>query len=175
MHDYRQGAGAAVTETPLSMPAEEAVMNPEQKETLPLPEAVTHLLEECRMVLPGLQALLGFQFIAVFNTSFGEKLTATEQRLHLLALGFVALASALVMAPAAYHRQTGPQEVSARFVTLASRLLLGAMMPLMLGIGIDFYVIARVILANRWLSGLLALALVSFFASLWFLLPRLVR
>ena len=42
-------------------------MKPEQKETLPLPEAVTHLLEECRMVLPGLQALLGFQFIAIFN------------------------------------------------------------------------------------------------------------
>jgi hypothetical protein len=39
------------------MPAEEALMKPEQKETLPLPEAVTHLLEECRMVLPGLQAL----------------------------------------------------------------------------------------------------------------------
>src|SRR2546430_3771897 len=175
MEDRRRGAGEAATDTPLPMPAEEAIMHPEQKETLPLPEAVTHLLEECRMVLPGLQALLGFQFIAVFNTGFGEKLTATEQRLHLLALGFVALAGALVMAPAAYHRQTGLQEVSVRFLTLASRLLVGAMIPLMLGIGIDFYVIARVILANRWLSALLALALVSLFASLWFLLPRLGR
>jgi hypothetical protein len=45
----------------------------------------------------------------------------------------------------------------------------------MLGIGLDFYVIARVILAHRWLSVLLALALVSLFASLWFLLPRLGR
>ena len=63
-------------------------MKPEQKETLPLPEAVTHLLEECRMVLPGLQALLGFQFIAIFNAGFSEKLTPTEQRLHLFALSF---------------------------------------------------------------------------------------
>ena len=149
MHDYRQGAGAAVTETPLSMPAEEAIMNPEQKETLPLPEAVTHLLEECRMVLPGLQALLGFQFIAVFNTSFGEKLTATEQRLHLLALGFVALASALVMAPAAYHRQTGPQEVSARFVTLASRLLLGAMMRFCRNFYLRCFEVSSSSLSNR--------------------------
>lgn len=31
-------------------------------EALPLSEAVTHLLEECRMVLPGIQALFGFQF-----------------------------------------------------------------------------------------------------------------
>src|SRR4030095_1431526 len=122
--DHRRGAGEPVPDTPLSMPVEEAIMHPEQKETLPLPEAVTHLLEECRMVLPGLQALLGFQFIAVFNTGFGEKLTATQHHTHVLAPGLVALAGALVMAPAAYHRQTGPQEVSVRFLTLASRLLL---------------------------------------------------
>jgi Family of unknown function (DUF6328) len=173
--DHRRGAGEAVPDTPLSMLAEEAIMPSEQKEPLPLPEAVTHLLEECRMVLPGLQALLGFQFIAIFNAGFDEKLTPTEQRLHLLALGFVALAGALVMAPASYHRQTGPQEVSVRFLTLASRLLLGAMILLVLGIGIDFYVIARVILANRWLSMLLTLVLVSLFVYVWFLLPRLGR
>ena len=150
-------------------------MKPEQKETLPLPEAVTHLLEECRMVLPGLQALLGFQFIAIFNAGFSEKLTPTEQRLHLFALGLVAVAGALVMAPASYHRQTGPREVSTHFLTLASRLLLGAMILLLLGIGIDFYVIAHVILANRWLSVLLTLVLVSVFVYVWFLLPRLGR
>jgi hypothetical protein len=38
----------------------EAVMSSEPKEELPLAEAVTYLLEECRMVLPGLQALFGF-------------------------------------------------------------------------------------------------------------------
>ena len=140
---------------------------------LPLPEAVTHLLEECRMVLPGIQALFGFQFIAVFNASFGDKLTSNEQRLHLLALGLVAIASALVMAPAAYHRQTGPLEVSDRFLMLASRLLLWAMVPLMLGIGLDFYLIARLILANTLLSLLLAIVLVSLFSTGWFLLPRL--
>ena len=127
------------------------------------------------MVLPGVQALLGFQFIAVFNAGFGEKLTPTEQRLHLLALGLVALAGALVMTPASYHRQTGPREVNAHFLTLASRLLLGALSLLLLGIGIDFYVVARVILANRWLSVLLTLVVVSVFGHFWFLLPRLAR
>jgi Family of unknown function (DUF6328) len=118
---------------------------------------------------------LGFQFIAIFNAGFDEKLTPTEQRLHLLALGLVALAGALVMAPASYHRQTGPREVSAPFLTLASRLLLGAMILLLLGLGIDFYVIAHVILTNRWLSVLLTLVLVSVFVYVWFLLPRLGR
>ena len=79
------------------------------------------------------------------------------------------------MALASYHRQTGPQEVSTHFLTLASRLLLGAMVLLVLGIGLDFSVIARVILANRWLSVLLTLVVVSLFVSVWFLLPRLGR
>lgn len=32
-----------------------------RKEQLPLPEAVTHIFEDCRMVLPEIQALFGFQ------------------------------------------------------------------------------------------------------------------
>lgn len=43
--------------------------NEETKEALP--EIVTHLLEECRMVLPGIQALFGFQLVAVFGFSYG--------------------------------------------------------------------------------------------------------
>jgi len=143
------------------------------KQTLPLSEAVTHLLEECRMVLPGMQALFGFQLIAVFNSTFREKLTSTEQIIHLIAIALVAISVALVMAPAAYHRQTGPEEVSEGFINLATRLLLWSMFPLMISIALDFYLIARLILDNSILSFLLSLALLSWFATFWFLLPRL--
>ncbi|MEO7099505.1 MAG: DUF6328 family protein [Luteolibacter sp.] len=54
------------------------------EEILPLSKAVLLLLEECRMVLPGIQALFGFQLIAVFNSRFAEALSRTEQSLHLL-------------------------------------------------------------------------------------------
>lgn len=143
------------------------------EEMLPLSEAVTHLLEECRMVLPGIQALFGFQLIAVFNSTFGEKLTSTEQYFHLAAIGLVAIAVALVMAPAALHRQTNPQAVSQDFLTTASRLLLLSMFPLMLGISFDFYLIARLILHNTIISLLLATVLFTLFATLWFVFPRL--
>ncbi|HEX3126843.1 MAG TPA: DUF6328 family protein [Thermoanaerobaculia bacterium] len=148
-------------------------MDPERREELSLPEAITHLLEECRMVLPGIQALFGFQLIAVFNTGFAEKLNISEQRLHLVALGLVAIAVALLMAPAAYHRQTGPRQVTERFITVAGRLLLAAMVPLMVSIGLEFYLIARVILSNALISLILALALMCVFSGLWFLLPRM--
>lgn len=143
------------------------------KEMLPLSEAITHLLEECRMVLPGIQALFGFQLIAVFNSTFRENLSSTEQYFHLAAVGLVAVAVALVMAPAALHRQTNPQAVTQDFLTIATRLLLLSMFPLMLGISFDFYLVARLILNNTLLSLLLATLLLCVFSTLWFLFPRL--
>jgi uncharacterized membrane protein len=143
------------------------------KEILSLSEAVTHLLEECRMVLPGIQALFGFQLIAVFNSTFRERLSSTEQCFHLAAIGLVAIAVALVMAPAALHSQTSPQAATQDFITIATRLLLLSMFPLMLGISFDFYLIARLILNNTLISLSLSTVLLVVFATLWFLLPRL--
>jgi hypothetical protein len=143
------------------------------EEKLPLSEAVTHVLEECRMVLPGIQALFGFQLIAVFNSTFRERLSSTEQSFHLVAIALIAIAVALVMAPAALHRQTSPHAATQDFITIATRLLLMSMFPLMLAISIDFYLIARLIL-NRTLTSLfLSAVLLMLFTILWFLLPRL--
>jgi hypothetical protein len=141
-------------------------------EDLSLGTAVTHLLEECRMILPGLQALLGFQLIAVFNSTFDERLSPVEQRIHLLALALLAIAGTLVMAPAAYHRQTRPRQVTQQFLLLGGRLLLAALVPLMVGIALDFYLIARIILGHVILSLGLASGLVVFVAGLWFVFPR---
>src|ERR1043166_6364251 len=114
-------------------------------EELSLEKAATHLLEECRMVLPGIQALFGFQFVAVFNSAFGEKLSSGEQRLHLIALLAVAAAAALVLTPAALHRQTQPRSVSQSFLVFSSRLLMWSMAPLAIGTSLDVYLVARVI------------------------------
>jgi len=117
---------------------------------------------------------LGFQLIAVFNSTFREALSSTEQRFHLAAVGLVAVAVALVMAPAALHRQTNPQAVTQDFLKVATRLLLLSMFPLMLGISLDFYLVARLILNNSLLSLLLATLLLFVFSTLWFLFPRLL-
>ena len=144
---------------------------PEKREELPLSKAAEYLLDECRMVLPGIQALFGFQLIAVFNSSFEQKLSANEQRLHLLAIALVAVAVAIIMTPAALHRQKGPYEVTDTFVRVSSRLLLWSMAPLAVSISLDFYLVARVITRERLVS-LLGAAMFAFFLVLWFLLPR---
>ena len=143
-----------------------------ERETLSLAEATKYLLEECRMVLPGVQALFGFQLIAVFNSPFFDKLTHAEQRVHLLALAMVAIAVALIMSPASYHRQTNPRATSADFIRLGGRLLLIAMVPLLLGIGLDFYLIARIVLGSCGFAAAEAIGLVLFFVLCWFALPR---
>jgi hypothetical protein len=62
-----------------------------------------------------------------------------------VAIALLAIAVALIMAPAAYHRQRGPQEVTSTFIHLATRLLLWSMVPLALSICIEFYLVGRVI------------------------------
>lgn len=142
---------------------------------LPLNEAVTHMLEECRVVLPGVQALFGFQLIAVFNFAFAERLSQVEQDIHLVSLALVAMAGALVMTPAAYHRQVCPNQVSSQLLRLGGRFLLASMVSLTIGIMLDFYLIARLILGSETDALIAAIALGVFFAVCWFVVPPVMR
>jgi predicted lysophospholipase L1 biosynthesis ABC-type transport system permease subunit len=152
---------------PLSKPAGTG-----HKEEISLDAAARHVLEECRMVLPGIQALFGFQLIAVFNQSFDEKLSHAQQVLHLVAIVLTTLAMALVMTPAALHRQAEPKAVSDRFLWLASNMVLAGMFPLAVAVGLDAYVVASVVLHDDLIAAILALALLAVFAFLWLYLPR---
>jgi len=144
----------------------------DREQALSLPDAASHLLNEARMVLPGIQALFGFQLIAVFNPGFSQALSAGEQQLHLAATVLVAGAAAVVMTPAALHRQIEPRAVSDRFVLVSSRLLLWSMLPLALGIVTDLYLVARVVLRNSGQAAIIALGLLALYAALWLGLPR---
>jgi Family of unknown function (DUF6328) len=124
------------------------------------------------MVLPGIQALFGFQLIAVFNQGFAERLSKPEQEVHLAALVLVVVAVALVMAPAAMHRQREPDSVSDQFLAISSRLLLWSMLPLAAGICLDVYLVSRMILDSSSAAGALAGVLFAVFMGLWFVFPR---
>ena len=142
-----------------------------QKEALSLDSAATHILEECRMVLPGIQALFGFQLIAVFNQAFARALSEGEQQLHFAAIMFTVIAIALVMAPAALHRQIDPLVISQRFIRVSSRLLLLSMLPLAISICVEVYLIARAIVLSTGIAISLSLLLFMLFLGLWIVLP----
>ncbi len=148
-------------------------MGHERVEELKLGDAVSALLNECRMILPGVQSLFGFQLIAVYQPPFFNKLNPGEQHLHLFALAMVALAAALIMAPAAYHRQTAPRQASDGFIRLASWFLLIALVPLLLGISLDFYLLTRLVQLDVSLGIFLSILLGAMFVVMWYVLPHL--
>jgi len=147
----------------------------ESFETLSLEQAATLLLEECRMVLPGIQALFGFQFVAVFNAGFTTRLSPLERDAHLVALMCVLVAAALVLAPAAIHRTAQPRSVSSGFLRMSSALLMGSMPPLAVGTMIDVVLVAHIITGNQIAAFCVGGVALIVFVSAWMLLPAIAR
>lgn len=139
-----------------------------------LKDQLHNILEEARMVLPGIQALFGFQTIAVFNQRF-EQLATAAQMTHLVALLAVVLAIALAMMPAAWHRIVEPRKVSQATVTISSKLICAALLPLAVGLALDIYVVVLAVTHIESVS--IASATVVFFllSGLWFVVPTLRR
>jgi hypothetical protein len=146
-----------------------------EREELKLSDAVSHLLDECRMVLPGIQALFGFQMIAVFNAGFFERLQPREQELHLSAIVLVVISIALLMTPAALHRQAEPRQATDRFLASATRLLLSAMVALAGGICLDVFIVVAMVLHDSMIAAAVAGVLFVLFLALWFAYPHAYR
>ncbi len=91
-----------------------------EESTLKPKERLTNTLDEARMILPGIQALFGFQLIAVFNPVF-TSLSEPLKDLHFAALLLTILAAALLITPAAYDRQRNTACVSCKFIALVTK------------------------------------------------------
>ena len=126
------------------------------------------------MVLPGIQALFGFQLIAVFNQRFKE-LTEDERLIHFSATVLITIAIALIMTPAAYHRLAEQTTISKFFVLLASWLIAAAMVPLMLGLTLEVYLLGLLVIGDPKTSLAVATALFGVFLMLWFVFPLAMR
>jgi len=147
-------------------------MNGVKKTDDSLEQQLRALLEEARVVIPGVQTLLGFQLIAVFNQLFPKTMSHAMQCWHLGSMGLTALAMILIMSPASYHRMAG-HAVSEKLVHLSSRFLMAGMFVLAASICIDFQLIATVILSDEHLPSILAVLLFVIFLGQWFIFPKI--
>jgi hypothetical protein len=146
-------------------PLREIDMHDEQKTDLTT--RVKQVLIECRVVLPGAQALLGFQLIIMWMTAFYQ-IPQIWKLLHLASLVAVAFSTILLITPAAYHRIVEQGEDSEMLHHITARLLLGAMVFLALGMCGDFYVVCRMTSLSMVASTTLSLLLLGFFYGAWF-------
>ncbi len=132
-----------------------------------LKDKVKHVLTEARTVLPGAQALLGFQFIAILMESF-DKLPPASKYVHLFCLTMTAITVVFLMTPAAYHRIVEQGEDTERFHRFASRMVVAAMVPLALGICGDVYVVVNKVLDSQLIAVVASIIILALFWELWF-------
>lgn len=130
-------------------------------------DKINHLLTEARMILPGAQALLGFQLVSIFMEGF-ERLPVTSKAVHLASLGLIGLTTILLMMPAAYHRIVEQGEDTEHFHAIASRILIIALVPLALGICGEVYVVVYRLIESTLLSIVFAVIVLAIFYELWF-------
>jgi hypothetical protein len=135
---------------------------------------IEEMLTEARVVLPGAQALLGFQLAVTLTHPF-EELPFSSRLVHAAALILVALAVILLMAPAAFHRIAFSGEDTKDFHRIGSWFIVAATVPLAAGIAGDVYVaIAKIAETHVW--GLAAaLVVLIVLTTLWYAQPFWLR
>jgi hypothetical protein len=146
---------------------------PPESETS-LKTKIEQLLTEARVVIPGGQALLGFQFVATLTKSF-ENLPDSLKWVHAAGLAAVALSVLLLMTPAALHRLAFHGEDDPQFFVIGSRLVVAAALPLALGISADVAVVVYTITEKSGLSFFLASIAAAIFLAAWYGYPMTKR
>ena len=145
-----------------------------QSEETPLSRQIDQMLTEARTILPGAQALLGFQLTVFLAESF-EKLPPQLKIAHVAALLLVALTILLLMTPAAYHRIVYSGEDSQDVQRVGSRTVVGATLPLSAALALETFVVCAHALESPriavWIAGSVFLTL----AAAWLAFAALTR
>jgi hypothetical protein len=142
----------------------------EPAEPTPLEAQVDQLLTEARVIIPGAQALLGFQLTVTLTRAFAE-LPMEGKLAHAVALCCVGLSIILLMAPASLHRIAFSGQDHPDFVKIGSLFVIAAPLPLAFGIAFDVYVAASRALGSEANGAWLGLAAIIVLIAAWYGYP----
>jgi hypothetical protein len=142
--------------------------------TTPLSTKIEQMLTEARVIIPGCQALLGFQLIAMLTHAFDE-LPLDAKIMHAAGLCCVTIATILLMTPAALHRLSFGGDDSEPFLRLGSAFVVAASLPLALGIAADIYLVFLKITQSTAITIAAGLTLLLTMLLLWYFYPMWLR
>jgi hypothetical protein len=127
------------------------------------------LLQELRIVVPGVQVLFAFLLAVPFSARFGAT-DAFERDVYFVALLLSAIAVAFLMAPSIQHRILFRHEQKRYLVSLGSALTIAGMTALALAIVLSIVLVAHFLFGSgaAWTAGGLSLFA---FLLLWYALP----
>ncbi len=127
------------------------------------------LLNELRVALPGVQVLFAFLLTVPFSQYF-PKLTDTQRNVYFAAFLTAAAATALLIAPTAYHRIRFREGDKERMLKTSNVLALAGTVFLATSVSCTVFVITDIMFGNP--AALVVTALnVVLFTWLWYALP----
>jgi len=139
-----------------------------------LEDKIVQVLTEVRVVLPGAQALLGFQLAMTLMEGY-ERLPDSSKDVHLAAICAIALTVVFLMAPPAYHRIVEGGEDTERFHRFASWMVMAAMVTLPLGFAGELWIVVRKQTGSLAAAHASAAVALLFFYGLWFCAGLVLR
>ena len=134
-----------------------------------LDRELMELLQELRVVLPGVQVLLAFLLTAPFQQRFGQ-LPGTLRNAYFASIACATVATALLIAPSAHHRLRWREGDKEHLLRVANREAIWGTVFLAAAIVLALYVVTNVLFAT-WIALVTAVLAVALFAWLWYALP----
>jgi hypothetical protein len=141
----------------------------EQTET-PMHAKIEDMLTEARVILPGTQALLGFQLLVTLTKAFAQ-LPPAARIVHLAGLANLLVAVMLLIAPAAIHRIAFGGADDPRFHAVGSRMITAALLPFALALSCDVWLAFLRLFGSERLSVVGAALTLAGLLFLWYVVP----
>ena len=127
------------------------------------------LLQELRVILPGVQVLLAFLLTAPFQQRFAA-IPGSMRNAFFAAIVCATLATAFLIAPSAHHRMRWRAGDKERLVRIGNQMAIVGTVFLAAAIVLALYVVTDVLFPTN-LAVLTALAALVLFAGLWYVVP----
>jgi predicted membrane channel-forming protein YqfA (hemolysin III family) len=134
-----------------------------------LDRELIELLNELRVVLPGVQVLFAFLLTVPFTNTFSS-ITNQQRQVFFAVFLLTAASTALLIAPSAYHRIRWRQHDKEQMLTTANRLSIGGMVFLTFALVGASFLVADLIF-HTTAAALVTAAVAGFFAWFWWGLP----
>ena len=138
-----------------------------------LDRELMELLQELRVMLPGVQVLLAFLLTAPFQQRFAQ-LPGSLRNAFFASIVCATVATVLLIAPSAHHRLRWRAGEKERLLRIGNQMALWGTVFLAAAIVLALYVITDVLFSTN-LAILTAVAAVVVFAGLWYVLPMVGR
>jgi predicted membrane channel-forming protein YqfA (hemolysin III family) len=134
-----------------------------------LDRELIELLNELRVVLPGVQVLFAFLLTVPFTNQFSQ-ITNGQRQVFFATFLLTTAATALLIAPSAYHRLRWRQHDKEQMLETANRLSIGGMVFLTLALVCAAFLVTD-LMFHATMAALVTAVVAGFFAWFWWGLP----